>query len=124
MTANVDTLIVPRWVVPVCPSGAALTEHAVAIAGGRIAGVLPAADAQARFPGAKRVLLPKHALIPGLINLHTPAPMALMRGFADDRALMQWLKPRIWPAEMKLVSREFVRDGTLLACAEMIAGGV
>jgi 5-methylthioadenosine/S-adenosylhomocysteine deaminase len=63
-------------------------------------------------------------LIPGLVNLHTHAAMSLMRGLADDRPLMTWLKEHIWPAEVRHVSPEFVYDGTLLACAEMLRGGV
>jgi 5-methylthioadenosine/S-adenosylhomocysteine deaminase len=50
--------------------------------------------------------------------------MALMRGLADDLPLMRWLEEHVWPAEAKHVSPEFVRDGTLLACAEMLRGGV
>ena len=73
---------------------------------------------------AERVELPNHALIPGLVNLHTHASMTLMRGLADDLALMDWLKDHVWPAEAKHVSPEFVYDGTLLACAEMLKGGV
>jgi hypothetical protein len=47
-----------------------------------------------------------------------------MRGIADDMALMRWLREHIWPAEAKNVSPQFVKDGTLLACAEMLRGGV
>jgi 5-methylthioadenosine/S-adenosylhomocysteine deaminase len=68
--------------------------------------------------------LPQQALIPGLVNLHTHAAMTLLRGIADDLPLMDWLKTRIWPAEAKHVSAAFVRDGTLLACAEMLRGGI
>jgi 5-methylthioadenosine/S-adenosylhomocysteine deaminase len=50
--------------------------------------------------------------------------MALMRGIADDLPLMRWLQEHVWPVEAKHVSAEFVRDGTLLACAEMLRGGV
>ena len=50
--------------------------------------------------------------------------MALMRGLADDLPLMRWLEEHIWPVEARHVSPEFVRDGTLLACAEMPRGGV
>ena len=50
--------------------------------------------------------------------------MTLMRGLADDRALMDWLQNHIWPVETRLVSSDFVRDGTLLACAEMLRGGI
>jgi 5-methylthioadenosine/S-adenosylhomocysteine deaminase len=47
-----------------------------------------------------------------------------MRGLADDLPLMSWLKDHVWPAETKHVSAEFVYDGTLLACAEMLRGGI
>jgi len=109
--------------VPVEPAGAILEDHAVAVRDGRIEAVVPAADA-GRFAGYERVELANHVLIPGLINAHTHAAMTLMRGLADDLPLMQWLQEHIWPAEMKHVSPEFVRDGTLLACAEMLRGGV
>ena len=68
--------------------------------------------------------MPQQVLIPGLINLHTHAAMALLRGIADDLPLMDWLKTRIWPAEARHISAAFVRDGTLLACAEMLRGGI
>jgi 5-methylthioadenosine/S-adenosylhomocysteine deaminase len=117
-------LINARWVVPVDPAGAVLVRHAVAVRDGRIEAVLPAAEAAQRFSGYARVDLPGHALIPGLVNAHTHAAMALMRGSADDLPLMRWLQEHVWPVEAKHASPEFVRDGTLLACAEMLRGGV
>jgi len=120
----IDLLVSARWVIPVEPVGAVLAEHSVAVAGGRILAVLPAAEAQSRYEPAERVDLSHHALIPGLVNLHTHAAMSLMRGLADDLSLMSWLKDHIWPAEARYVSPEFVHDGTLLACAEMLRGGV
>jgi 5-methylthioadenosine/S-adenosylhomocysteine deaminase len=121
---KVDLLISARWVVPVEPAGAVLAEHSVAVAGGRIVAVLPTPEAERDYDAAKRVELPHHALIPGLVNLHTHASMTLMRGLADDLPLMRWLQDHIWPAESRHVSPEFVYDGTLLACAEMLRGGV
>lgn len=118
------TVIEPRWIIPVVPAAAVLTDHAVVIGDGHITEVLPSADALARYPDAARATLPEHALIPGLVNLHTHAAMSLMRGMADDMALMDWLQNHIWPAESRVVSDEFVHDGTLLACAEMLRGGV
>ena len=102
----------------------ALEDHCVALSGGLIEAVLPRAEGLARFPSHSRIDLPAHALIPGLVNAHTHAAMTLMRGLADDLPLMRWLEDHIWPAETKHVSPEFVRDGTLLACAEMLRGGV
>jgi 5-methylthioadenosine/S-adenosylhomocysteine deaminase len=110
--------------VPVEPAGAVLEDHAVAVRGGNIEALLPAAQARARFPDCEELVLQDHVLIPGLVNAHTHAAMALMRGLADDLPLMRWLEEHVWPAEAKHVSAEFVRDGTLLACAEMLRGGI
>ena len=120
----VDTVIEARWVIPVEPRGSVLADHAVVISGQRIVGVLPSAEARARYHPQRRVELGDHVLIPGLINLHTHAAMTLMRGMADDLELMDWLNKHIWPAEMHHVSEQFVYDGTRLACAEMLRGGV
>ncbi|MGZ5700161.1 MAG: amidohydrolase family protein, partial [Burkholderiales bacterium] len=68
--------------------------------------------------------LDDHVVIPGLVNLHTHAAMTLLRGLADDKALMDWLRNHIWPVEARMVSPAFVHDGTLLACAEMLRGGI
>ena len=124
MTETVDTLIEARWVIPVEPDRAVLDNHAVAIKDGRILAVLPQAEAAVRYRSADRVVLARHALIPGLVNLHTHAAMALMRGLADDLPLMTWLNDHIWPAEANHVSADFVRAGTGLAIAEMLRGGV
>ena len=72
----------------------------------------------------EHVVLDHHALIPGLVNLHTHAAMTLMRGLADDLPLMEWLNNHIWPAETRHVDAGFVFDGTRLACAEMLRAGI
>ena len=116
-------LIRARWVVPVEPAGAVLEDHVVAVRDGLIEAVLPLAVALLRYPEREITELRQHALIPGLVNAHTHASMALMRGLADDLPLLRWLQEHVWPAEMRHVSPQFVRDGTLLACAEMLRGG-
>lgn len=118
-----DFILAPRWVVPVSPGGV-LEHHAVAVAGPRIEAVVPAEQARASYRGATWVELPSHALLPGFVNAHTHAAMTLMRGLADDLPLMRWLREHIWPAEAAYVCYDFVRDGTLLAAAEMLRGGV
>lgn len=121
---TVDTAITARWVIPVEPSRCVLERHTVVVDGGAIVDVLPAEAAAARYDARARADLPHHVLMPGMVNLHTHAAMTLLRGLADDRALMDWLQNHIWPVETRLVSPEFVHDGTLLACAEMLRGGV
>ena len=120
---RVDTLICAAHVVPVAPR-AVLADHAVAIDAGRIVALLPTKEALARFEARTLVSLERHALIPGLVNLHCHAAMTLMRGLADDLHLMDWLQNHVWPAEAKHVSDEFVHDGSLLAMAEMLRAGV
>ncbi|ODV09474.1 MAG: N-ethylammeline chlorohydrolase [Thiobacillus sp. SCN 64-317] len=123
MKAPADLLLLPQWVIPVETEGA-LANHAVVVQDGCILDVLPADSAQTRYDATQTLALPDRALIPGLVNLHGHAAMSLFRGFADDLPLMAWLNERIWPAEKKHVSEAFVRDGTLLAAAEMLAGGI
>src|SRR5258705_2166131 len=121
---SIDLLIDARWVTPVGPAGAVLDDHSVAVSEGRIVAVLPSGEAAQRFQAREHLRLNRHALMRGMVNLHTHAAMTLLRGLADDLPLMAWLKDHVWPAESRHVSSEFVYDGTLLACAEMLRGGV
>jgi 5-methylthioadenosine/S-adenosylhomocysteine deaminase len=120
----IDTLLTARWIIPVEPDGAVLENHALALADGRIADLMPADVARAKYPTASEESFGEHALIPGFVNAHTHAAMALLRGVADDRPLMEWLTDHIWPLEQMWVGEAFVRDGTDLAMAEMIRGGI
>ncbi len=120
---RIDTLIRAAHVLPVEPR-TVLADHAVAVRDGRIVAVLPAAEALGRFEAPEVVHLGCHALVPGLVNLHCHAAMALLRGLADDQPLMTWLTEHIWPAEARHASDEFVHDGSLLAMAEMLRAGV
>ena len=124
MIETVDLLIRARWIIPVAPANTTLEHQAVAVHDGRIVAVMPEHEARERFSATHEVLLDRHVLMPGLVNLHCHAAMTLLRGLADDTPLMTWLQEHIWPAEAKHVSAEFVRDGTLLACAEMLRGGI
>lgn len=118
-----DLVVNARWVIPVDANDSVLDHHSVVIRGGRIHEVLPQTEARQRYIPESSVDLPDHALIPGLVNAHTHAAMSLLRGIADDLPLMRWLQEAIWPAEGRHMSDVFVRDGTLLAAAEMLAGG-
>jgi 5-methylthioadenosine/S-adenosylhomocysteine deaminase len=120
----VDQVIAARWVVPVEPAETVLEHHSLVIDAGRIIDLLPTDEASRRYIARRHFSLNRHVLMPGLINLHTHAAMALLRGYADDMPLMRWLQERIWPAEGHHVSAAFVRDGTLLAAWEMLRGGV
>ncbi|MCW3132965.1 MAG: amidohydrolase [Methanophagales archaeon] len=62
------------------------------------------------------------AAIPGLFNAHIHAAMTLLRGYADDMQLQEWLSTKIWPIEERM-TEEDVYWGTKLACLEMIKSG-
>ena len=63
-----------------------------------------------------------HFAIPGLVNAHTHASMNLLRSYADDMELMDWLTNKIWPVEEKMGSDD-IYWGAMLAAAEMIRSG-
>lgn len=62
------------------------------------------------------------AIIPSFFNTHTHAAMNILRGYADDIPLQQWLEDYIWPTEDKFTPED-IRKGSLLAAKEMIATG-
>jgi 5-methylthioadenosine/S-adenosylhomocysteine deaminase len=119
-----ELLIHAQWILPVDTENRQLTDHAVAIAEGRILALLPSEEARRSIQAERIVELREHLLIPGLVNAHTHAAMTLMRGLADDMPLMTWLHHHIWPTEQRWVDPSFVNDGTRLAVLEMLRGGV
>ncbi|QPL30274.1 TRZ/ATZ family hydrolase [Pseudomonas fragi] len=122
-TMTLDLLLLPTWLVPVEPAGVVLKDHGVGIRDGRIVFIGPRAQAL-KLVATQTRELPDMLLSPGLINAHGHAAMTLFRGMADDLPLMTWLEQHIWPAEAKWVDEDFVRDGTNLAIAEQIKGGI
>lgn len=120
---TVDQIIKPRWLAPIDAGASVLEDHAVAVAGERIVAVDSRASIAARYRAPSEAELDGHILMPGLINAHTHAAMTLLRGYADDLPLMEWLSGHIWPAEEKWVDAEYVEIGADLALIEMIRGG-
>ncbi|MEE4278309.1 MAG: TRZ/ATZ family hydrolase [Halieaceae bacterium] len=121
-SAPADLVIRARWVIPLPISGELLADHAVVVRDGRIEALLPGEESTA-IASRERIDLSEHVLLPGLVNAHGHAAMALLRGYADDLSLMPWLEQHIWPAEQAHVSAEFVRDGAALAIVEMLLSG-
>ena len=120
---TVDLILSPKWLIPVIPRETCLQDHSLVVHQGRITDILPTDAISSRYQATKHQVFAEHALIPGLINAHTHAAMSLMRGLADDRALMDWLNNHIWPAEQKWVNAKFIEDGIELAVAEMLLSG-
>lgn len=123
LATPVDWILSAGTVVTMDGSGRVIPDGAVAISADRIVAVGPRADIGRRFQPKQRIDAPDAILTPGLVNTHTHAPMALFRGIADDLNLQDWLQKYIFPAEARNVNPQFVRDGTRLACLEMLLGG-
>ena len=121
---SIDLLLSASWIIPVEPFGKIIENAAIAIDDGKILGIFQAEEAKKQFCAKTYEHLEGQVLIPGLINGHTHAAMTLLRGYADDMALMPWLTEKIWPTESRLLNEQSVYDGALLACKEMLMGGI
>lgn len=99
-----------------------LENAAVAVEEGRILSVGHADLLAILFPEHRLVELGHAVIMPGLINAHTHISMSLLRGYSDDKALMDWLTQDIFPAEAKLTP-ELVELGAQFSLAEMIRTG-
>lgn len=90
---------------------------------GKITGIVP----RASFSGKIDVKLDTHIVTPGFVNCHTHTPMTLLRGYADDVPLQEWLFQHIFPTEGEFVFKElgeqYARLGTTLAIYEMLKSG-
>jgi 5-methylthioadenosine/S-adenosylhomocysteine deaminase len=122
--ADAIDLIVPgKYVVTMDPQHRVIEDGAVAVDEGVIIDIGTAAEIEARYTARETLPRDNRVVMPGLVNGHQHAAMTLLRGIADDLALMDWLTNYIFPAEVEFVDPEFVRIGTEVACWEMIRGG-
>ncbi len=119
-----DLLLVNAHVLTMDPEYRAFPEGAVAVRDGAILAVGPQPELQKSFATQDTVDCRGSILMPALVNAHTHAAMALLRGLADDLRLDVWLLGYMMPVERQFVAPDFVRLGTRLSCAEMIRGGV
>ena len=88
----------------------------------RDAGAIEAVGGDAADGADERLDASGGLVIPGLVNAHTHVSMTLLRGYADDKPLDDWLREDIWPVEAAL-EPEDVAAGARLAAAEMIRSG-
>ena len=84
-------------------------------AGSRLAEGLPSA-------GLRRIDGSRLAILPPFYNGHTHHAMTLLRGYADDMPLQEWLNNHIWPAEAQMTPGH-MKAGVRLAILEMIKSG-
>jgi len=119
----IDLIVKGDHIVSMDAAGTIITNGAVAVDDGVILAVGPADEIASTYSARQTLDGGDRVVMPGLVNGHTHAAMTLLRGVADDLALMEWLQNYIFPAEVEFVDAEFVRIGTELACWEMIRGG-
>ena len=124
MTQKVDTLFTNALILTMDETLTQYSPGAVAVKGDSILAVGPEEDIKRDYSAQETFDCGGKILMPGLINAHTHVPMTLLRGLADDLRLDVWLMGYMMPVEREFVSPEFVRLGTLLACAEQIRSGV
>ena len=120
---TIDLIVEGDHVVTMDETMTVIENGAVAIDDGVILAVGAASEINAAYTSAEVLAGENRIVMPGLVNGHSHAAMTLLRGVADDLALMDWLNNYIFPAEVQFVDAEFVRIGTELACWEMIRGG-
>jgi 5-methylthioadenosine/S-adenosylhomocysteine deaminase len=109
------------YVLTMDPGLGDFPDGTLVVEGSRIAAVGPR-DRVPVPPGARVVDARGSAILPGLVNCHNHAAMALLRGYGADLPLRPWLEEKIWPAEARLTGED-VYWGTLLAAGEMLRGG-
>ena len=121
---DVDLILKNATIVTMDDSYHIIQNGALAVTGDSITAVGEGEHLPASFVARETVDCEGRIVIPGLVNAHTHVPMTLLRGLADDRRLDVWLLGYMMPVEREFVSPDFCRLGALLACAEMIRGGV
>lgn len=105
--------------VDVLQGSTVIRDTAIVIDNGYIKNFVPNTD----VPQSKEVIDGKGMLAtPGMVNTHTHIAMGLLRNYADDLELMDWLQTAIWPAEAKL-NDHLAYWGTQLGIAEMFRSG-
>ena len=81
-------------------------------------------EEELKFFKADKIIDGKNKLaMPGLVNAHCHSPMGILRNYADDLALEEWLFGKIIPTEA-LFTPEDVYWGSMLGILEMLKSGV
>lgn len=117
-----DLIVKNGWILTMDENFSEFKNGYIAIKDGKIEDI--GENIPANYTAKEIIDVNNSIVLPGLINAHTHAAMTLLRGYGSDNPLKIWLEKYIWPVEGKFVSYEFVKDGTDLACYEMIRNGV
>jgi len=100
-----------------------IKDGAVVVEDDRIIDLGKTSDLKRKYPGYERINAEGKVVIPGLVNTHQHAAMSLLRGYADDYPLKEWLERWIWPLERHMTGHD-IYVGALLTAVESIMGGM
>jgi 5-methylthioadenosine/S-adenosylhomocysteine deaminase len=103
---RIDLIIEGDYVVTMDAEGTVIPGGAVAVDDGVILAVGTADNIRGNFSAVDTLDGVNRIVMPGLVNGHSHAAMTLLRGVADDLALMDWLNNYIFPAEVEFVDAE------------------
>jgi cytosine/adenosine deaminase-related metal-dependent hydrolase len=114
------------------PTRDIINDGAIAIQNKRIVAIDKTSILQARYPDEEIIDVKGKLILPGLIDTHVHVAQALIRGCADDMALIQWLCERVWVLQgnfthddgyvsARLCIAEMLRSGTTTFLESMLA---
>ena len=99
-----------------------IRDGTVVVENGNIVAVGKSAELKRKYSSYEKINAEGKVVIPGLINTHQHAAMSLLRGYADDYPLKEWLEKWIWPLEKRMTGSD-IHVGALLTAVESIMGG-
>lgn len=100
-----------------------IQNGAIAVENNQITDVGKTAQLKRKYSrGYKKINAKGKVIIPGLVNTHQHAAMSLLRGYADDLPLQEWLEKWIWPIEKHMTAHD-IYVGALLTAVESIMSG-
>lgn len=117
-----DIALIHATVVTMNPRREVIRDGAVAIEGNKIIDVGKTSDVKSRHRIDLELDCTHKLVLPGLIDCHIHLAQALIRGCADDMALIPWLCSRVWPLQGAYTAEEG-RLSAQLCCLEMIKSG-
>jgi len=115
-------LVIDGGTIVTMGSKGIIRNGAVVVENGCIVDVGKSAELKQKHSGYEKIDAEGKVVIPGLINTHQHAAMSLLRGYADDLPLQEWLERWIWPLEKRMTGHD-IYVGALLTAIESILGG-
>jgi 5-methylthioadenosine/S-adenosylhomocysteine deaminase len=116
-------ILIKNVTIVTCNAQNEVLKGDILIKNGRIARIAENIELSIYEQACVKVIEGKDLIaIPGLINAHTHCGQTILRSFADDLPLYEWLFEKIFPAEEKL-TKEMIYFSSLLGIAEMLKSG-